>query len=174
MHNSKRDPYVYQILPIDCNRAPDLSSHFTKLINDDIFGSLFTLVKPPRDGHCIMHSVVTVLKSRDRDIKDRCTLLDKLRLECTNNNALYLRSFDGGLDDFYHEMELYIRYRVYDIGFCDLIPDIMANVTKAPIIVIDNTGSEYDVYVSIPLKQNNIVPFPYRQSYSFVQGTLPL
>ena len=104
-----------------------------------------------------MHSVVTVLKSRDHDIKDRYTLLYKLRLECTNNHAMYLRNFDGGLDDFYHEMELYIRYRVYDTGFCDLIPDIMANVTKAPIIVIDNTGSDYNVYVSIPFMQNSLI-----------------
>ena len=145
VHNSKRDPSVYQIVPIDCNRAPDLSGHFTKLLNDDIFWSLFMLVKLPRDGHCKMHSVVTVLKSRDHNIKDRCTLLDKLRLECINNHAMYLRSFDGGLDDFYHEMELYIRYRVYDTGFYDLIPDIMANVTKAPIIAIDNTESDYNV-----------------------------
>ena len=49
-------------------------------------------------------------------------------------------SFDCGLGEFYHEMELYINYRIYDTGFCDLIPDIMAQILNTHIIAIDNAG----------------------------------
>ena len=166
IQNVEHGPTVSQNLSIVCNGAQDLSDLFIKLLKGDIFWSLFNLVVSPRDGHCIMHSIVRVLKSRDHDIKDCCTLLDKLRLECTKNHAIYEPSFDGGVGDFYHEMELYINYRIYDTGLCDLIPDIMAQILNTHIIVIDNAGSNHNVYVSNPPKHNR--PTETTQSYSHV------
>ena len=75
-------------------------------------------------------------------------------------------SFDGGLGDFYHEMELYINYRIYDTGLCDLIPDVMVQILNTHIIVIDNSGSNHNVYVSNPPKHNR--PTETTQSYSHV------
>ena len=70
---------------------------------------------------------------------------------------MYIWSFDGRLRDIYHEMELYNKYQVYDTGFCDLIPDIMANVIMTPIIIIDKAGSDYDLYVSNLIMQNSLI-----------------
>ena len=54
-------------------------------------------------------------------------------------------------------MELYVRYRVYDTGFCDLIPDIMAKVINTPIIIIDTNVSDYNVYVPNPLSKTALL-----------------
>ena len=63
---------------------------------------------------------------------------------------MYLQYFDGDINEFLYEMEQYIKHGVYGTGFCDIIPVIMANVLKIPIIIIDKTYTFYQVFVNYP------------------------
>ena len=47
-------------------------------------------------------------------------------------------------------MKLFLHDRIYDTGFCDLIPDIMSNALNNAIIVIKKMDPGYRVYVAHP------------------------
>ena len=63
---------------------------------------------------------------------------------------MYLQYFDGDINEFLYEMEQYINQWVYGTVFCDIVPFIMANVLKIPIIIIDKTYTFYQVFVNYP------------------------
>ena len=93
---------------------------------------------------------MTVLESLNHEIKDCSTLLYNLRCECIYNYVMYLQYFDGDINEFLYEMEQYINHGVYGTGFCDIVPIIMANVLKIPIIIIDKRYTFYEVFVNYP------------------------
>ena len=129
-----------QYLSTDCvNRVHDLSDYFIKILNDKTFWSIYKLIISPGDGHCLMHSLVTTLNYLNHDIKNYCTLPENLRWECVRNQWMYLSDFDGNVNDFHDEIEHFINNRIYDTGFCELIPGIMSNVLNNTITVIDKT-----------------------------------
>ena len=47
-------------------------------------------------------------------------------------------------------MNQYSYNRVYDTGFCDLIPSIICNILKTTIVIIDKEICDYNVYVIYP------------------------
>ena len=59
---------------------------------------------------------------------------------------MYLPDFDGNVNDFHDEIEHFINNRIFDTGFCDVIPSIMSNVLNNTITIIDKTESDYNVY----------------------------
>ena len=111
-----------------------------------------------------MHSLVTVLESLNHEIKDCSTLLYNLRHECIYNCVMYLQYFDGDINEFLYEMELYIDHRVYDKGFCNIVPVIMANVLKVPIIIIDKMYTFYQVFVNYPPDEKYCIEVSFTNS----------
>ena len=77
---------------------------------------------------------------------------------------MYLQYFDGDITEFPYEMEQYINHRVYDTGFCDIVPVIMANVLKDPIIVIDKTYTIYQVFVNCPPDEKYCIDISFSNS----------
>ena len=47
-------------------------------------------------------------------------------------------------------MNQYIYNRVYNTGFCDLIPSILCNILNTTIVIIDTEICDYNVYVIHP------------------------
>ena len=141
---------VISLLTDSSDRVHDLSGYFSKTLSDNRFWTYFKLIKSPADGHCLIHSIVTVLIFLNHNIQDHCTLFDKLKWECDNHHAKYLPDFIGTFDDFHYQMNQYIYNRVYDTGFCDLIPSILCNILNTTIVIIDKEICDYNVYVIHP------------------------
>ena len=139
--------------------------HFIEILNDKTFWSLYRFVKSPADGHCLIHSLVTVLESLNHEIKDCSTLLYNLRCECIYNYVMYLQYFDGDINEFLYEMEQHINHGVSGTGFCDIVPVIMANVLKIPIIIIDKTYIFYQVFVNYPPDEKYCINASFSNSY---------
>ena len=150
-----------QCLSTDCvNRVHDLSDYFIKILNDKTFWSIYKLIISPGDGHCLMHSLVTTLNYLNHDIKDYCTLFENLRWECVRNHWMYLSDFDGNVNDFHDEIEHFINNRIYDTGFCDLIPSIMSNVLNVKNVINLMLWNVYWVkawQIYLPFQKRNLM-----------------
>ena len=62
----------------------------------------------------------------------------------------------GDIKEFYQEMEQYVRYKKYDTCFCDIVLNIMSNVLKRIIFVIDKSDVGLNVYAVTPCDHNLI------------------
>ena len=80
-----------------------------------------------------------------------------LSLLCITRSARYLPSYYvGDIKEFYQEMEQFVRYEKYDTRFCDIILNIMSNVLKRIIFVIDQYDVGLNVYAVTPCDHNQI------------------
>ena len=80
-----------------------------------------------------------------------------LSLECVTRSARHLPCYYvGDFSEFYQELEQYVRYKKYDTRFCDIVLNIMSNVLKMIIFVIDKSDAGLNVYAVTPCDHNQI------------------
>ena len=78
--------------------------------------------------------------------------------ECTKNSERYLSRYIGDADEFYIELEQYVKDKTYDTRFCDLIPSIISNVLELTVIIVDKSVAGYHVYATTPLHSSDSPP----------------
>ena len=134
-----------------------LVNHFHRMLQNGEFWLRFDFVKSPPDGHCIIHSLKTCLNSYKPNCTTTYDLLEMLSLECVTRSARYLPCYYvGDISECYQELEQYVRYKKYDTRFCDIVLDIMSNVLKRIIFVIDKSDVGLNVYAVNPCDHNQI------------------
>ena len=134
-----------------------LVNHFHRMLQNGEFWLRFDFVKSPPDGHCIIHSLKTCLNSYKPNCTTTYDLLEMLSLECVTRSARYLPCYYvGDISEFYQELEQYVRYKKYDTRFCDIVLNIMSNVLKRIIFVIDKSDVGLNVYAVTPCDHNQI------------------
>ena len=61
--------------------------------------------------------------------------------ECTTNSDRYLSRYIGHADEFYIELEQYVKDKTLDTWFfCNLIPSIISNVLETTVITVDKSA----------------------------------
>ena len=110
---------------------------FGRMLQNGEFWLWFDIVKSPKDGHCIMHSLKTCLSCQTCMTTHDTDLIEMLIWECKNSDKYLPNHYVGDINQFYSEMEQYVRYKLYNTRFCDIIPIIMSTVLNTIIIIID-------------------------------------
>ena len=130
---------------------------FGRMLQNGEFWLWFDIVKSPKYGHCIMHSLKTCLSCQTCMTTHDTDLIEMLIWECKNSDKYLPNHYVGDINQFYSEMEQYVRYKMYNTRFCDIIPIIMSTVLNTIIIIIDKSIAGHNVYAVIPLDygQNN-------------------
>ena len=100
------------------------------------FWEMYKIFESPRDGHCILHSVLRYLNHCCPD--DNFTLsgiIDMLKSETIDNREFYIAAIQGkSFAILYKELLLYVNYRIYKTDFGDMVPIILSNAFKRDIL----------------------------------------
>ena len=102
----------------------------------------------PGDGHCFLYSVLNNLNSRTyiRDKIQYASLLDALEKEVVGNLQYYTPFINGSSTDrLLYGMDSYIRLKDYDTPFGDIVPHVVANALKIPILIVQRCDETYQV-----------------------------
>ena len=92
--------------------------------------------KSPSDGHCLLHSVLTSLKSQHIDLNLN-KLVQVIKTEVDTNLHSYLPIFQNVLpDELYRDMGDYLKFKHYDSLFGDLVSLILANGLDIDILIL--------------------------------------
>ena len=89
---------------------------------------------------------------------DDKSILKMLVTECKTNSDRYLSRYIGDADEFYIELEQYVKDKAYDTRFCDLISSIISNVLEITVIIVDKSAVGYHVYTTTPLHSSDNPP----------------
>ena len=98
--------------------------------------SNFSKVSVKGDGHCIIHSVFSLLQERGVQIPSKKELLDDLKLAFLADIDSYAPFINGCETDPIAELEAYVNDAKYGSGIVDLIVPLIANVLKIGIVVV--------------------------------------
>ena len=119
------------------------SQLYNLVASGDIWNK-FNVVKSPDDGHCLLHSVVESMRSQfncnNIDIEKLIQCIEKETVE--NNHFYIVAADDMSNSNLQHGLELYIKSKVSDTRFGDLVPVIIANALCVNIAVVSETSAE--------------------------------
>lgn len=121
------------------------------IINSNAFWDSYHITKSYGDGHCLIYSIVSSLKSQHDISLSPHLLLDSIKKECNDNKHRYLSLFENELH-FYDEMNNYLVNKRYKLLFCDALPNIIANVVSLDIVIISD---EDDWFTYCRIQQAN-------------------
>ena len=108
-------------------------------LNDGCIMSDYEICKSPADGHCFIYSVLSNLNSRvDPDnVIHYDFLVNALEKEVVDNWQFYVPFINGSsLDRLLDGMNAYVYHKKYDTPFGDMVPHIIANALKTPIVIV--------------------------------------
>ena len=100
----------------------------------------------PGDGRCFLYSVLNNLNSRTniRDKMQYASILDALEKEVVGNLQYYTPFINGSSTDrLLYGMDSYIRLKDYDTPFWDIVPHVVANALKIPILIVQRCDETY-------------------------------
>ena len=127
------------------------------------FQSAGLVIAPsPGDGHCLLHSIITSIKSQLSEDITLESLKNQLYTESVTNISRYLQfTVTGSRGLFSTYMRQYIIYKRYNNEYGDLAPVILANTIGTTIIIInencDSSFNEVTVTPSAPTKRKIVV-----------------
>ena len=107
-----------------------------------------SVVKSPADGHCLLHSVVSSMKSQLFPPLETNTsaLLSPIKNEFKSHPERYIRFIPGNkMSSFYRDFDRYTYSRRYDSKSVDLIPNILCNVFDMKLILFTGQTGITDV-----------------------------
>ena len=108
-----------------------------------------SVVKSPADGHCLLHSVVSSMKSQLFPPLETNTsaLLSLIKNEFKSHPERYIRFIPGNkMSSFYRDFDRYAYSRIYDSKSVDIIPNILCNVFDMKLILFTGQTGITDVY----------------------------
>ena len=98
--------------------------------------SLFLKEKVRVDGHCIVHSVLSLLEEKGKPVPTRNELLVQVKEVFQANLVLYAPFIDSLETDPIEELDMYINNAKYDSGIIDLIVPLIAKCLDEGIVVV--------------------------------------
>ena len=110
-------------------------------IDSDIFWSYFKIKTSPGDGHCFVHSVISSSTAPLLEplFIEYTELLAKIEKETIENVTLYAGFLvDEQKPRLLDDMHRYLRDKIYETPFGDLVPLIVANALETNIIIIED------------------------------------
>ena len=113
------------------------------------FWEMYKIFESPRDGHCILHSVLRYSNHCCAD--DDFTLsgiIEMLKSETIDNRDFYIAAIqDKPFDILYKELLLYVNYIIYKTDFGDMVPIILSNALKRDIFIIEGSLGNDRLYI---------------------------
>ena len=116
----------------------------------------FTKVPVRGDGHCIIHSVCSLLQDKGVIVPNKSELLEKLKLAFQADLDCYAPFINGHETDPIEEMEAYVQNGKYGSSIVDLIVPLIAKVLQIGIVVV-LLDSQKEIYVT---SENLMYPSP--------------
>lgn len=117
----------------------DILTLLQSRVNDKSLWKACQVVKSPADGHCLLHSVISSMKTQllppiEMNI---CTLLYLIQNELFCHLQRYVDFMDE--KDFSHmkrSFQNYACYKIYDSNFVDIVPNILCNIFDIQLFLI--------------------------------------
>lgn len=109
----------------------------------------------PSDGHCFLHSIVSSIREQLSPgvHVDLLYLINAMKWEVSQNLEKYIIVTDGNdVNTLYSEFCLYIRDKIYDTNFGDLVPIIICDALHINCVIINE--NQDGTFVSQPLKSD--------------------
>ena len=110
-------------------------------IDSDVVWSYFEIKTSPSDGHCFIYSVISSSTAHlwKPLFVEYTELLAKVEKETIENVALYAGFLvDENQTRLLDDMHRYLRDKIYETPFGDLVPLIVANALQTKIIIIED------------------------------------
>ena len=139
---------------LDCKQMSCIKLSVEKALENGELWIKFTIARSPADGHCFVHSLIRALRDQHPD-STMANYAEVLRLIVheTKQNILSYTAFniDQRQKRVLDEMERYIKYKIYDCKYGDMVPLIASTalslthwgrVTHICVIEISIIGSD--------------------------------
>ena len=118
--------------------------------------SHFAKVAVKGDGHCIIHSVLSLLQENGSSVRSRAKLLADIKSAFQTDLDSYAPFIDGCNTDPIEEMDAYVNDAKYSGAIVDLIVPLLAHVLQVGIIVVQLSSCKSN-YVT---NENLMYPSP--------------
>ena len=140
--------------------SQDHALNLTKTcLNLDMFWNFCKILQSPSDGHCLLHSTISSVKSQLKPYNVLHTgyLLHLIKNEIWTNPKHY-SCFIKNNDELclYNGFHEYAFYKRYDSKLGDLIPTIICEVLNVDLIIME--GGTDVIYVKSVVERHNTVP----------------
>ena len=130
----------------------------------------------PPDGHCLLHSVQTAVKTQllPRVELTPCQLLEIIYEEFDQNIEWY-RSFVMNSDPgaFYDGYKKFAEFKQYATEFGDLVPIIICNALNICLVLISDDGGLNVQIIDARANRANSTPLFLRKSFEHYDGLVP-
>ena len=119
-------------------------------INDHLHTNGWQIKTSPDDGHCLLHSVITSVKSQlphyiGHTLQETIAAIES---EVSSNFIEYVSLGFEDDSDLQVQMDHYTKFKLYNSNFGDIVPLILSRALDLKITVLD-TNSSGVVFVSI-------------------------
>ena len=134
----------------------ELASAFKKAIENNKKFMNSELIEVPKDGHCLLHSVIQCIKNSQNLDLSKEMMYYVISSECSDNINRYMPYFNGSESQFWLELKRYINMNKYDNSFGDLLPHILANGFNMKLLIADipsDRDKDTKVYCIKPIIQ---------------------
>ena len=118
------------------------------MLNSGLFWKHFKVEKSTGDGHCLLYSVITSLENQHSVYITYDKVLDDIRLETTT----YLDEYKQFINcnsrlDLIIQLCAYIDAKNYQTRFADIMPMIICNIIKIPIVIVEKQDTNFVFHV---------------------------
>ena len=128
-----KDAIVQNVTEPDIDQADVLSVS----LRNNSFWDEFSVIPFPGDGHCLITSIVNSMLMQKQIVITASDLLQSICSETVNNLDVYkslLEESDALKIDL--QLKNYVYHKVYNSGFGDLVPVIIARAKKLNIVIV--------------------------------------
>ena len=143
---------------LDCKQMNCIRLSVEKALENSELWTTFTIARSPADGHCFVHSLIRALRDQHPD-STMVNYAEVLRLivDETKRNILSYTAFniDQTQKRVLDEMERYIRYKIYDSKYGDMVPLIASTALSLNVFIISKQGNGHDVFHVKPMSSDD-------------------
>ena len=144
----------------DLTHVVDKNTHFSdpvlKVLNIDRFDEMYDIVKSPMDGHCFIHSLIYSVNRSGNKFISYMDLIKIIRNETTRNMGTYMNYLvEYTHNQVLNEMENYLKSKIYNSNYVDLIPFITANALGIIIDIYEKKLNRKITLTSIKPESDN-------------------
>ena len=129
--------------------------HLARAMYDGTFWLFFDIEQSLGDGHCLLHSFIASMKSQYPQLPpiEMTALLNSIVSETYANLSAYVHFLiDSPSSVILHGMMRYVRNKVYDTVFGDLVPLIMSNAFDTNLVIITKAEHGHSFQTIEPCK----------------------
>ena len=132
------------------------------IINSMHFWDAYEVTNSRADGHCILYSVISSLRSQHGMIVTKTALMQQIVDECIKNKHRYNHVFDtdDSPDMLETEVYAYVFGKTYGTLFVDILPEILAHILDIYVIVFYKHGSQFKYHIvphTVPAQNDKAV-----------------